>query len=382
MQHRFQLNEVELILSDEGVVYDADMGCTYHVRNPRVADVISASAGTGFRPLVRLWGENRDALEWLERVMEHASETEVCVVVDHDPPLLVTPRPQRPREFTGVKMDKLTKDLFAAASHLRAKSLRLTQFSMRFRAPQAEHLRCFVESVRAMSAEELGGVASVTIDVHGEYLDAARDVVSSNLGPGFGEETSRPAMTSFDATQQLKQASGLLGVHRGLYVQYLVNNEITPVHDRNGERTGSGKAVIRPNGKTVKIGKFVNGLLARRADDAIHFHRRPPDEPPRPYDDQFIYPPDLGVYAECLVLIVVLDLGSPTKVLVKEAEQKLKGALDLFLGSKNLRVQDRRGDYRILLDDPGEDFAERILAWAERVFHDLQTEYAGIGEGD
>lgn len=162
----------------------------------------------------------------------------------------------------------------------------------------------------------------------------------------------------------LRAAGPMLSVHRGLYVQYFFNDSDQDVHDRNGERHGRGKKVI-PSGRwTIKIGKFINGLLARRAEDAVHLHRRQQGDTRAPNGQEFLYPPELSTYLDCLVSLIVLDLGSPPKEDVTVAENQLRNRLDRFLDERGLQVQDRNGDYRILETDPGPQFQSDLEEWA------------------
>lgn len=182
----------------------------------------------------------------------------------------------------------------------------------------------------------------------------------------------------FDVTAKLRSVEHLLTVHRGLYVQYFENRGADPVYDRNGESRGRGKQLVEPGGTTIKIGKFENGFLARRAQDAIHMHRRPASvaNPPTRYSDEFVYAPALGTYLECLKRIYVLNLGSLPKAIVRRAEQDLRTDVDAFLTNHGLPVRDFLGDWRLLSEPVPADLLPMVDAWVRSEFERLRARYS------
>ena len=179
----------------------------------------------------------------------------------------------------------------------------------------------------------------------------------------------------YDVTNELRAAERLLTVHRGLYVQYLKNRSRNPVYDRNGEARGGGALLIPGRGTTIKIGKFEGGFLARRAQDAIHLHHRPAAvmDPPQPHNEEFVYEPALATYMNCLVRIYLLDLGSPARAVVREAERELRQEMNAFLRGKDLPVQSFRGDWRLLIGRVPADLLENVDEWVRSAFKTLSN---------
>ena len=184
--------------------------------------------------------------------------------------------------------------------------------------------------------------------------------------------------TRFDVTSELRSVKRLLTVHRGLYVQYFKNSGSDAVHDRNRESRGGGKKLLVPRGTTIKIGKFENGFLARRAADAIHMHRRPASatKPARPYSDEFVYAPALGTYMECLKRVYVLDLGSQSRSIVRQAERDLRRNVDDFLKRNGLPVRDFRGDWRLLDGSLPPGLLKKVEQLVRKEFDALRKHYA------
>jgi hypothetical protein len=182
----------------------------------------------------------------------------------------------------------------------------------------------------------------------------------------------RDAQNPFDVTSELRSVERLLAVHRGLYVQYLENSGAEPIYDRNR----GGKLLVRPGGTTIKIGKFENGFLARRSQDAVHMHRRPADmtEPHKPYCEEFGYAPALGTYMECLRRVYLLNLGSSPKEVVRRAEKELRTDVDKFLRSRGLNVENSRGDWRLVIESG--DIQGAVDAWVRSEFNTLSARYA------
>jgi hypothetical protein len=163
-----------------------------------------------------------------------------------------------------------------------------------------------------------------------------------------------------DFTSMIREVEPMLTVHRGLYVQYLTNKSDRAVYDRNGK----GKLIIPKRGRTIKIGKFEGGLLARRTADAIHMHRRPQTKVPPHHNNELLYAPELGTYIDCLSFIVVLDMGSPPKKQVRAAEGQLRERLNQFLRNEGISVANFRGDYRILSSDSERPSLTDLQVWA------------------
>jgi len=76
-------------------------------------------------------------------------------------------------------------------------------------------------------------------------------------------------------------------MQRGLYVQFLVNDSEQAVYDRSGGPEGGGKLLIKPRGRTLAFGSFVDGLLAHREEEAAQMHRRPTVGSINPYSKEF-----------------------------------------------------------------------------------------------
>jgi hypothetical protein len=175
----------------------------------------------------------------------------------------------------------------------------------------------------------------------------------------------------FDVTRELKACDALMRVHRGLYVQYFENDDGSAVHDRNGEHRGRGKMIVASGGASVKVGKFQNGFLARRAEDALHFHRRPAEGVTVPYSDEFIYAPENYVYLNCLKRVWLLDLGCPSPEQLKKAERQLIVRLNEHLGRSN--VQDFRGEWRLLKRRPSPEWLSELAEWVSAEFVALKA---------
>jgi len=170
-----------------------------------------------------------------------------------------------------------------------------------------------------------------------------------------------------DFTEKLKELRPMFAVHKGVFVQCFRNDSPHPIHDRNGERRGAGKLLIRPRGRTIKIGKFVGGFLGRRNEDAVHMH-------PRPAAAAAPFPMAPGTYLDCLELILVLDLSALADDLVTQAEDSLRADLDHFLDSRRISVEDRRGDWR-LLTQPRAVLVSALDSWVREEFTQLQQRF-------
>lgn len=166
-------------------------------------------------------------------------------------------------------------------------------------------------------------------------------------------------MAAFDPT--------VTRIKRGVYVHYLRNDHEHPVYDRNRR----GKLLILPGRTTIKFGKFEGGLIARRSEDARHFHRREFTDAPSPAADAAGHRGSLQTFPECVRLALVLDLTGHRKVRVREAEGILRAGMRTFLADLSLEVQNHRGDYRILLDAAPPNFAQRLKAWALNAFAEI-----------
>ncbi|WP_437479013.1 hypothetical protein WME75_31910 [Sorangium sp. So ce1014] len=147
------------------------------------------------------------------------------------------------------------------------------------------------------------------------------------------------------------------GIGHGLYVQYFENDAALPVYDknRNFARGGEGMLLIDPHGASLKPGKFQDGFLRRRRQDADHLHRT--------RKDQFGH-----TYRECLKLALVLDLTNDrtlTRSATKEVEKLLKSKVDEWLRRRDLlhAMSTRRGDWRRLRRlVPPDELKEPMLA--------------------
>ena len=186
MHYKKHLGAFEVILQDDGVQFDADIGHTYRVHRPGQTDAISATAGSGYRPLSRLFNGPPNDYERLMKMMQQAPETEVCIIPDNHPILLITPKPQNPASFEGKAVAALTEDLLSAADSVGAESLRFTQFSMRFGKVQQAHLKMFFNHLDAIS--EKHAVKKIVIDLSSR---SAFDLASSILS----EVATRPLLT-------------------------------------------------------------------------------------------------------------------------------------------------------------------------------------------
>lgn len=155
----------------------------------------------------------------------------------------------------------------------------------------------------------------------------------------------------------------LCRLEKGLYVHLLYNSSQASVHDRNGK----GKCLIHPSGSTIKVGKFENGIIRRRSQDADHFHESP--VPGVANGNEGVAAPAApGTFARCLRLALVLDLSKQEIVQVRSAEKMLKHELRNFIADQKLAVQDHRGDYRLLLEPGSADLSARLEKWARASF--------------
>jgi len=179
---------------------------------------------------------------------------------------------------------------------------------------------------------------------------------------------TNPTPTVVNLTSELKAAAAIPAMLRGLYVQFFDNMSEQAVYDRSGGPEGGGKLLIKPRGRTLAFGSFVDGLLAHRDEEAAQMHRRPTVGSINPYSKEFRFAADSGTYAECLRLFVVLDLGSASVEAVESAEDALRGALEAFLRKEGRLVLDRSGGYcRYDEEEVDEEFVGRLEAWAGEV---------------
>jgi hypothetical protein len=160
---------------------------------------------------------------------------------------------------------------------------------------------------------------------------------------------------------------GIHGIDRGVYVHYLVNDHEHPVHDRNGEKRGKGKLLIHPNLGTIKFGKFEGGLIRRRSQDVLHIHRRDPRSVRA--DKRFPLAP--YTFRECVRLALVLNLTDHCVSFVRYAERVLRDRIPDLIKRHSLKIQDYRGDYRILERTAPAGFVDELAAWARSVFDDI-----------
>jgi hypothetical protein len=126
---------------------------------------------------------------------------------------------------------------------------------------------------------------------------------------------------------------------RGLYIQYFENENRLPVFDknRNFSRGGEGRLVIHENGASLKPGKFQDGFVRRRKQDADHLHRA--------REETFG-----ETYRQCLKFALLLDLSELPKVQLKSCEARLKIDVDEFirLHAALHPCATRHGDWRSL----------------------------------
>jgi len=106
-------------------------------------------------------------------------------------------------------------------------------------------------------------------------------------------------------------------------------------------------------------------------------HRRPASEtkPQEPFGDEFIYPPALGTYMECLKRIYVLNFGSLSKGRVRQAEDDLRKHFNQFVKKNRLSVQNFLGEWRIFVGSVPENFLGAVDAWVCCEFNDLGVQY-------
>ncbi len=170
-----------------------------------------------------------------------------------------------------------------------------------------------------------------------------------------------------------------LAVDKGVYVNYFHNDHDYPVHDRNGEKMGKGKLLVRPRLGTIKFGKFESGLLKRRSLDAHHMHRRSPGTTATYVDGRVpVFESAPETFAECLRAALVLDLSDYDSVsIVRAAESTIRKRVRLFLTEERLHVQDHRGDYRILMSEAPPDIVPRLERWTKSVFGEIRSTLTG-----
>jgi hypothetical protein len=157
-------------------------------------------------------------------------------------------------------------------------------------------------------------------------------------------------------------------IDRGVYVHYLENHHDHPVHDRNGERVGKGTLLMQPGLGAIKFGKFEDGLIRRRSDDARHMHRRCPS---LTRSGVRVFDRAPHTFGDCLRLALVLDLTDYAVSIVREAERALRKHMRHFLEYNRLSVENHRGDYRVLnVPAPGA-LVNTLTRWAERVFDEI-----------
>lgn len=171
--------------------------------------------------------------------------------------------------------------------------------------------------------------------------------------------------------QDKRQApSEMRAIKRGVYVHYLRNEHEHAVHDRNGEAKGRGKLLIHPGLSTIKFGKFEDGLVKRRSDDAKHMHRR---EAGVAWQPGLRRPASPHVFAECIRLALVLDLSEYDRHVIRKAERMIRSRMLSFVTSYDLQVCNHRGDYRILTraePDSGR-LVQDLAGWTHTQFNHI-----------
>jgi hypothetical protein len=74
------------------------------------------------------------------------------------------------------------------------------------------------------------------------------------------------------------------------------------------------------------------------------------------------------VFAECLRLVLVLDMSGKDTDMIRRAERTLRHEMRTFIARRGLVVQDKRGDYRVLKSVPSFDLSSALDQWARDVF--------------
>lgn len=144
-------------------------------------------------------------------------------------------------------------------------------------------------------------------------------------------------------------------VEAGLYVQYFENDSPLPIYDKNRDfrHGGNGALVVCGHGASLKPGKFQNGFINRRRQDADHLHRTRADE--------------FGAtYRSSLKFCLMIDLpvrSVADKTCLKQTEKLLKRNIDNIIAERGCAhpSANRRGDWRKLLNpEPADDLKERM----------------------
>ena len=133
------------------------------------------------------WYDEEVAQTQLQQVMEsllRGNETEVCIIGDHDPPLIITPKPRAPKTFGPEEIRALTTKLLTATNEIQASSIRITQFAMRFGETQENHLAHFAAALPELAATVAPGLQEVVIDLgSGEAFARADELLRGLLPP-------------------------------------------------------------------------------------------------------------------------------------------------------------------------------------------------------
>jgi hypothetical protein len=65
----------------------------------------------------------------------------------------------------------------------------------------------------------------------------------------------------------------VMGMRLGLYATIYANSSPMAIHDRNTKTKSCGKMIVKPNGNTLKYGKFQGGVAERHKQNHDHLHR-------------------------------------------------------------------------------------------------------------
>lgn len=144
-------------------------------------------------------------------------------------------------------------------------------------------------------------------------------------------------------------------IEAGLYVQYFENDSPLSIYDKNREyrHGGNGACVVYGHGASLKPGKFQNGFINRRRQDADHLHRTRADEFGATYRSSLKF---------CLMIELPVRLCADKRCL-KKAEKLLKSNIDKIIKEREWAHPgaNRRGDWRKLLNpEPVDDLKERM----------------------
>jgi len=159
---------IQLIVSSDHMDACEQMAHVYRVIQDEhcKCDVLSCSAKGGFSVYDRVKTREWHTPERFNALVEQVSRTGECaVVMDNDPPLILTPPHNAFSNFGSNESRMLMTDILAACDEIKARKLRMTQFGFLQTDKNDPEFEGVLDAIRTYLEREAGTVETIFFDI-------------------------------------------------------------------------------------------------------------------------------------------------------------------------------------------------------------------------